>query len=219
MHRTRSSLDNVRLRGKTQNRGSLRPLGVVRSGEARSKLARLVLVGLAFGFAVPISVWAQEVHGFELRSSAFSSGGTVPMVYSCFGENQSPPLAWNNPPKGTKTFALIVEDSDSHHPPFIHWVIYNIPAQVRSLQEHTVSANLPAGTREGLDTTGKPGYMGPCPPLGRPHHYHFRLYSLDSELDLPDYPRADYVKASAKNHLLATTELVGIFASKEPPRR
>src|SRR5579883_1794388 len=112
---------------------------------------------------------------FTLRSSAFAAGGVIPSRYSCEGDDISPPLAWSDVPEGTKSFALIVDDPDAPDPQapkmiWVHWVLYNIPAESTHLAEAV--SELPEGTLEGTNDWKRTGYGGPCPPIGR-HRYFF----------------------------------------------
>jgi Raf kinase inhibitor-like YbhB/YbcL family protein len=147
-----------------------------------------------------------------LHSSAFVAGGTIPQKYSCFGENISPPLQWSGAPAGVKSFALIVRDPDAPGGSYVHWVIYNLPSKTDALPPAmAVGATLENGAMQGVNSAGTIGYHGPCPPPGPPHHYHFRLYALDSTLDLKPGAPASRVEQAARNHTLATAEIVGVF--------
>ena len=110
--------------------------------------------------------------------------GEIPRKYTCDGEDLSPPLSWSGLPAGTKSLALIVDDPDAPDPKapkmvYVHWVLYNIPADAAGLAEAIRAADLPRGTLEGLNDWGRTGYGGPCPPIGR-HRYFHKLYALDT---------------------------------------
>lgn len=131
---------------------------------------------------------------FSLTSSAWENGGTIPTEFTCEGENTSPPLSISNPPEGTEAFALLVDDPDAPNPPFVHWTMWNVPAETRE-----IPANVPnsetveelGGAVQGANGTGEIGYVGPCPPRGDDQHtYLFSLYALESPLDLD--PGAGY---------------------------
>lgn len=148
----------------------------------------------------------------SLTSSAFRDGQAIPAQYSCDGANQSPPLSWGEPPPGTRSFALAIDDPDAPSGTFRHWAVYDIPAGTRALAAGAGAAgNGPF--KQSLNDGGKPGYTGMCPPKGNgPHHYHFRLFALDvANLDLPADAKVKDVEDAAAGHLLAEGELVGTF--------
>ena len=152
---------------------------------------------------------------FTLQSSAFHPNGSIPTRYTCEGDDTSPPLAWSDAPAGTTSFALIVDDPDAPDPAkprmtWVHWVVYNLPATSSALPEGGSTA-LPAGARDGLNDWKRPGYGGPCPPIGR-HRYVHKLYALDVVLpDLGAITKAQLEKAM-EGHILAKVELVGTYA-------
>ena len=147
-----------------------------------------------------------------LSSPAFINGHSIPQRYTCSGENKSPALRWSGGPAGTISFALIVADPDAPMGTFVHWVIYNLPASRTGLPEGVPSSPRAEGAQQGSNGSGSIGYFGPCPPAGKPHHYHFRLYALDDQLQLPPGATAEQVEAAMKNHIRASTQLIGIFA-------
>ena len=148
----------------------------------------------------------------QLTTAAFPAGGTIPQKFTCDGPDNSPALSWTDPPAGTQSFALIVDDPDAPAGTWVHWVLYDLPAGTRKLPEAVGKAQeLPDGSRQGRNDFGKIGYNGPCPPRGPAHRYFFKLYALDSKLDLkPGSTKGDLERAM-KNHVLAHTELVGKF--------
>jgi Raf kinase inhibitor-like YbhB/YbcL family protein len=151
----------------------------------------------------------------RLKSPAFEHLGKIPARYTCEGDDVSPPLVWTDPPPGTSSFALVVEDPDAPDPQapkmtWVHWVLYNIPKDARGLEEAVPSGRLPAGTLEGRNDWKRTGYGGPCPPIGR-HRYFHRLYALDSKLpDLGGPTRSALVKAM-EGHVLGGAELIGTY--------
>ena len=167
-----------------------------------------------FGFFATAGM-AADMTRFELQSSSFAPNATIPMPYACTdagGVGKSPPLAWAGAPEITKTFALVVWDPDAPGGSFVHWVVYNLPANTTKLAADVPKTDtIPGGGEQGVNGLGAVGYQGPCPPPGKPHHYHFHLYSLNSELKLKPEATADDVELAAKGHTLAETELVGIF--------
>lgn len=151
----------------------------------------------------------------KLTSPAFAPGAAIPSQFTCDGANVSPALAWTEPPPGTKSLALIVTDPDAPDPKapktvWTHWILYDLPADARSLREAVSRSGLPQGTREGTNDFGKTGWGGPCPPIGR-HRYPFTLYALDAMLgDLGKPGRAALERAMA-GHVLAKAEIVGTY--------
>jgi Raf kinase inhibitor-like YbhB/YbcL family protein len=152
----------------------------------------------------------------ELTSAAFGSHQEIPTAHTCEGSDRSPPLAWGGAPAGTKTFALIVDDPDAPDPAapkmtWVHWVLYDIPASVQALG---AGAGAPPGARDGLNDWKRPGWNGPCPPIGT-HRYFFKLYALDANLpDLKPATKAA-LEAAMQGHVLAKAELVGTYRKKQ----
>jgi len=149
----------------------------------------------------------------ELSSSAFAPGAAIPKKYSCEGDNISPPLTWASAPPGTKSFALIVKDPDAPDPAapqriVTHWLVYDLPGDVFSLDEGEKS--LPAAAHQGKNEHGDARYMGPCPPIGR-HRYFFKLYALDNTLPELDSPKVGDLEQAIRGHVLAAGELVGTY--------
>jgi hypothetical protein len=147
----------------------------------------------------------------SVSSSAFANGGRIPVKYTCDGQDVSSPLSWNPGPAGTRSYALVVDDPDARGT-FVHWVSYNIPGNVTSLNEHMSSiGQLDDGTVQGKNSFGDIGYGGPCPPAGKPHHYRFRVYALDSVLSLGPDASMGQVVNSMSGHITAEGELVGVY--------
>ena len=156
----------------------------------------------------------------EVSSPAFRDNATLPREYTADGRNVSPPLAWSNLPAATKSVALVCEDPDAGNPPpFVHWVIYNIPSTVKGLPENVPfepDAAMPAeiaGAVQGISGFRRPIYRGPAPPPGKPHHYHFVVYALDIDGLPKALTRADLLEA-IKDHVLGRGELVAIYERK-----
>jgi Raf kinase inhibitor-like YbhB/YbcL family protein len=148
----------------------------------------------------------------ELQTTAFRPGGTIPMQFTCSGENISPELSWNEPPPHTASFVLIVDDPDAPAGTWVHWVVYNLPAASRHLPAHVPSGSAIAGGGEqGLNDFPNDGYGGPCPPSGKPHRYFFRLYALDKLLDMHRPVRRQEIDLAMRGHILAHAELMGRF--------
>jgi Raf kinase inhibitor-like YbhB/YbcL family protein len=150
----------------------------------------------------------------ELTSDAFMSGQSIPAKYACTGRNISPALAWNEPPSGTQSFALIADDPDAPMGTWVHWVLFNIPATARSLQEDlpVTGKNVdPNAIFVGKNSSGNIGYDGPCPPSGT-HHYFFKLYALDTVISLLPGATKEQVLKELEGHILAQGELMGTFS-------
>jgi Raf kinase inhibitor-like YbhB/YbcL family protein len=162
--------------------------------------------------ASPAPGRAAAASGFRIESAAFTQGATIPARYTCQGENISPPLAWTEPPAGTRSLALIVEDPDAPAGTWTHWVVYNLPAQNRAMGPNMPKQDtLPNGGLQGITSFGRAGYGGPCPPPGRAHRYFFRLYALDLVLNLKPGAAKQDVLAATKGHILAEAQLMGRF--------
>jgi Raf kinase inhibitor-like YbhB/YbcL family protein len=148
-----------------------------------------------------------------LTSSAFKQNGQIPSKYTCEGDI-SPPLAWEGVPDGTKSLVLIIDDPDAPDPKapqrvWVHWVVYNIPGNTKSLPENAGKAGLPKGVTLGVNDFTKTAYGGPCSPIGR-HRYFHKLYALDTTLDLRRATKPD-VEQAMKGHVLASAELIGTY--------
>ena len=149
---------------------------------------------------------------FTLSSSAFGSGAEIPQQYTCKGADSSPALQWSGAPAKTASFALIMDDPDAPAGTWVHWVLWNVPANAHSLpQGVTKQEQLSDGSRQGRNSFGKVGYNGPCPPAGKTHRYFFRLYALDRKLDLAAGASREQLDAEMKGHALAQAEYMGTF--------
>lgn len=157
--------------------------------------------------------------GIRLESPAFPEGGTIPRKHTCDGEDISPPLAWSNVPKAARSFVLIADDPDAPGGTWTHWVLHDLPADVRGLPEGvppgpTVTFAL-VGTvytaKQGRNDFKKPGYGGPCPPSGT-HRYFFRLYALDIIPSLGPETTRQAVLRAIQGHILAEGSLMGRYS-------
>jgi Raf kinase inhibitor-like YbhB/YbcL family protein len=144
----------------------------------------------------------------EVSSSAFEPGTTIPKKHTGEGQDVSPPLQWSSLPQGTKEIAIICDDPDAPtHKPFVHWVVYKIPADRTGLPEGSTE-----GALEGINEFGGRGYGGCMPPRGHGvHHYHFKVYALDTELDAPTGLSKDGLLAAMEGRILDEGELVGTY--------
>ena len=149
----------------------------------------------------------------ELKSPDFSSGASIPKQFSCDGADISPALAWNDPPAATQSFALIADDPDAPVGTWVHWVLFDLPANARSLPQNVPKQEqLADGSRQGRNDFRKIGYSGPCPPPGKPHRYFFKLYALDTKLNLQPGATKKDVERAMRGHILAQGEWMGRYA-------
>jgi Raf kinase inhibitor-like YbhB/YbcL family protein len=164
--------------------------------------------------AAPAAEQKAQVASFELTSTAFAASAPIPGQYTCDGDDVSPPLQWSEPPAGTQGFALIADDPDAPAGTWVHWVLYNLPVQARSLPPAlSDDAELSDGSRHGSNGWQRLGYGGPCPPSGT-HRYFFRLYALDAALNLAPGETKEALLAAMEGHILAQAELMGVYTRK-----
>lgn len=186
----------------------------------RSLVVLLVIVVLAVILVLLFYSWrglggvpqsgGEGVVEFTLKS-VFANNSTIPRKYTCDGDDLSPPLSWEGQPEGTVSYVLIVDDPDAPAGVFTHWVLYNVPGNLTSLPEGIPRGKETAYGYQGRNDFGDYGYGGPCPPKGRPHRYFFKLYALNTTLDLPPGARKSDVERAMKNHVIGETQLVGLY--------
>lgn len=153
----------------------------------------------------------------RLVSGAFEPGGAIPRYYTADGPNMSPPLKWGGVPEGTGSMVLLCNDPDAPRGDWVHWVVFNIPPDIRELPEGLSHlGRLQNGAYQGLNDFGTTGYGGPSPPTGE-HRYYFRLYALDRLLSLGPAASRALVLEQMEGHILATAELMGTY-SRSPVR-
>ena len=153
-----------------------------------------------------------SVMAFNVTSSAFASGATIPKPYTCQGTDVSPALTWSGHPAQTASFALIVDDPDAPVGTWVHWVMWNVPAGEHQLPENVAKRDrLEGGALQGRNDFRKIGYNGPCPPPGNTHRYFFRLYALDAKLTLEPGATRQQLDAAMQGHILAHAEYMGTF--------
>jgi len=134
----------------------------------------------------------------------------IPVKYTCDGPDLSPPLQWTIPPEGTKSLALICDDPDAPAGTWVHWVLYNLSPETTALPEGVAKDKTVLGSaRQGMNDFRRIGYGGPCPPPGAPHRYFFKLYALDSPLDLEPGLTKQKILDAMKGHILAQGQLMG----------
>lgn len=142
-----------------------------------------------------------------IKSPVFEKNGMLLNTYTCDGRNINPPLLFENVPSGVGSLVLIVDDPDAPSKTWVHWTVFNINPQIREIKEDSV----PEGAVLGMTDFGKPGYGGPCPPTGI-HRYFFKLYALDSTLNLSEGATKEKVEKAMEGHILDSTELIGLYS-------
>lgn len=148
---------------------------------------------------------------FQLLSASFDPGQEIPATYTCDGDNYSPALSWQGTPKGTQSFALIMDDPDAPVGIWDHWLLFNIPASRNQLPEGLKSIkDLPDDIQWGITSSGKGDYGGPCPPDKR-HRYFFKLYALDAMLNLDNGVDKKTLEKEIEKHKLGETVLMGTY--------
>jgi Raf kinase inhibitor-like YbhB/YbcL family protein len=166
----------------------------------------LFLFGLtACGGSTPTPMEGASEMSIQITSATFEEGTTIPVKYTCDGEDISPPLAWSGVPEGTQSLVLISDDPDAPVGTWVHWVLFDLPADTNSLPEGVQGM----GT-DGNNSWRRPGYGGPCPPSGT-HRYFFKLYALDSRLDLKEGASKEDVEEAMQGHILAQAQLMGKY--------
>jgi Raf kinase inhibitor-like YbhB/YbcL family protein len=144
----------------------------------------------------------------QILSSVFKHGENIPAKYTCDGENINPPLSFGEVPEGAKSLVLIVDDPDAPMGTWVHWTVFDISPDIKSITENTT----PKGAREGITSFGGTGYGGPCPHSGT-HHYYFKLYATD----IAHFPKFEVPATAAdlmqlmKGHILSKAELIGLY--------
>jgi len=149
---------------------------------------------------------------FKIISKDFANNENIPVLFSCQGKNISPELEWKNPPRGTKSFVLIMDDPDAPMGTFVHWVIYNIPFnRTKLMRNFPRFNNEKMSIKQGKNSLKRIGYMGPCPPPGKAHRYFFKLYALNKILNLPPGLSKREVLKKIKPFIISKVELVGFY--------
>ncbi len=163
----------------------------------------ILAVILAAGFPI---MEVEAMGELTISSTAFSHMGMIPEQYTCDGEDVNPPLVFDNVPEGTKSFALIMDDPDAPVGLWVHWVVWNISGAAAGIEQNTV----PPGALQGKNSWGRSDYGGPCPPSGT-HRYFFKLYALDSPLQLAAGATKEQLEKAMAGHVLGKAETVGLY--------
>jgi Raf kinase inhibitor-like YbhB/YbcL family protein len=147
-----------------------------------------------------------------LSTTAFQAGQPIPQICTCDGEDRSPDLEWSEVPVQSRSFALVCDDPDAPKGTWVHWVLFNLPADAVQLAAGVPGTpELPSGARQGVNSSGKIGYSGPCPPPGPAHRYYFRLYALDTVLNIAAGARRADLDQALGTHVLAEATLMGTY--------
>ena len=181
--------------------------------KALSEKLFIIIFLLIFCLTISHKAFSMPVENkkVELSSSAFKANGLIPKQYTCDGINISPSLSWNNIPENAKSLTLILDDPDAPGRTWVHWIIYNMPPISKGLQEGVLPLqNFSHDTKQGLNDFNKIGYGGPCPPSGT-HRYFFKLYALDTKLNLEAGATKKQLENAMKDHILAQAELIGKY--------
>jgi len=173
------------------------------------------IIGVVIFSSMVSPLFGAETKGggtMDLKSSAFQSGAEIPRKYICDANDVSPSLSWDKAPAGTKAFALISDDPDAPVGTWVHWVIYDLPADTKELAEGiATSETLANEAKQGINDFRKVGYGGPCPPPGLPHRYFFKLYALDAPTNLKPRATKQQLLDAMKGHVLGEAELMGRY--------
>jgi len=152
------------------------------------------------------------MENISISAEGFKHGDNIPDEFTCNGRDISPSLSWKGIPAGTKSIALIMDDPDAPRGTFVHWVLYNILAETLKLPGGMpLDQTLTDGSMQGISDFGRSGYGGPCPPPGKPHRYYFKIYALDTKLNLPPGASKKQVENAMKGHILEMGELMGKY--------
>lgn len=173
-------------------------------------MSKRIMLWLVAGlFLAPMTATGKGVRimsELQISSPAFAHQGAIPARFTCDGQDINPPLAFGNIPAGTKSLALIVDDPDAPVGMWVHWVAWNIPPETQEIRENSV----PAGAVQGLNDWKSNRYGGPCPPSGT-HRYFFKLYALDTKLNLAPATTKTSLERAMEGHILARGELQGTY--------
>ena len=172
---------------------------------------RLLLVGIIITFIITICIGCieekqKEVGNMKLSSPAFENGGAIPAEYTCDGADVSPALSFSDIPENAKSLALIVDDPDAPMGTWVHWVVWNIPPNTAGFSKGE-NITFP----QGKNDFGKLDYGGPCPPSGT-HRYYFKLYALDTMLNLETGVTKKHLEDAMSGHIIEKVELMGTYS-------
>ena len=174
-------------------------------------LPLILIIAFAFSNNIFLNCKSEKKNSaLTITSKAFAEGEIIPAKYTCDAENISPEISWTKGPDKTKTYALICDDPDAPSKVWVHWVVYNIPADVTELTEKFPTDSIYKNIENGINDFGTLGYSGPCPPSGT-HHYKFKIYALDCNLNLKAASTKAQLEAAMKDHIIANGMLTGLY--------
>lgn len=151
-------------------------------------------------------LFLNKVTLMQISSGAFQNNQKIPSIYTCDGSNISPPLNFSGIPQETKSVVLIVDDPDAPRGDWVHWLVWNMAPDIKGIVEN----GSPSRAVQGTTDFGRPGYGGPCPPSGA-HRYQFKLYALDTILNLPSTARKKELENAIAGHILDKASLIGLY--------
>lgn len=168
-----------------------------------------VLIFIILFVSTTMAEEVTQARKFKISSPAFENSGTIPKKYGCGGDNVNPPLRIENVPPEAKSMALIFDDQDAPGGRYVHWVLWNIDPRTKEIKEGSV----PEGAVQGINDFKKNPYGGPCPPT-RPHRYVFKVFALDSFLNLNSTSTKPGLEKAMEGHILSETQLKGTYKRK-----
>ncbi len=170
----------------------------------------IIIFSLTFLLLCPTNSESKKME-IKVSSNDFQNGGSIPSLFTCEGKNISPQISWANYPKNTKSFALIADDPDAPMGTWVHWIVYNIPNKTNELKQNfPLDKEFSNGIKQGMTDFGKTGFGGPCPPSGV-HRYFFKVYALDTILDVPYGLTKKYLLEAMEGHILAHGQIMGKY--------
>ncbi len=179
---------------------------VTNKPKVRPILTLAATVVVIFFVLITLGKEGATMSELKLSSTAFQNNGFIPSKYTCDGRDINPPLVIENVPPGTKSLALIVDDPDAPGGTWVHWVSWNIAPDIKEIKEN----DTPKGSAAGLNDFNRQAYGGPCPPSGT-HRYFFKLYALDTALDLPSGTRKADIEKTMKGHVISQAQIIGLY--------
>jgi Raf kinase inhibitor-like YbhB/YbcL family protein len=170
------------------------------------KLVVISCICIVLFFSLSLNKEVSSMAALHITSPAFQNNGTIPRQYTCDGKDINPPLVIENVPKETQSIALVCDDPDASTGTWVHWVLWNIDPTTKEIAENAV----PPGAVEGMNDFKRHTYGGPCPPSGT-HRYFFKVYALDTMIDIsPNSTKTDLEKAM-EGHILAEGQIIGLY--------